>query len=390
MRSISRVGHLLERSKQFQAFARMTSTTAPVDIAHPLSYNHRDGKKFFNPWPSSALGNQKGLGSVITAFTTDFEHGRAKPSALPLQDPDWNLIASPPPDKLVVTWIGHASFLVQVNGLNILTDPVYSERCSLTQLVGPKRYMPVPGGSLEALINKLPKIDAVVLSHNHYDHLDKHSVQSLSDGPTWFVPTNVASVVRDFGVSQIVELDWWQSTTFTRTSPSPASATFACLPCQHFSNRGLFDRNETLWASWAIVFPEVPGRPVTKVWFAGDTGYRDVPRGFKGDEKSLDVCPAFQEIGEVIGPFDLALIPIGAYSPRWFMSTVHLNPEDAVAVHLDVKSKRSVGMHWGTFILTDEPTDEPPKRLKAEIERRGLPEDSFTTMIHGETRVIDL
>lgn len=260
-----------------------------------------------------------------------------------------------------LTWVGHATFLLQLGGLNILTDPVFSERASPFALAGPKRWTP-PGLALA----ELPPIDLVVISHDHYDHLDKASVQALAaqpgGPPAFFVPLGIGAHLRDFGVAPdaITELDWWDEATH-------GDAVLAATPVQHFSGRWINDRNRTLWTAWLI---RVAGR---QVYFAGDSGY----------------SPDFADTHARYGPVDLALIPIGAYAPRWFMQPVHVNPAEAVQIHQDLHAHLSVGMHWGTFNLTDEPMDQPPKALAAARAAAGLPADAFVVMQHGQTLELD-
>jgi len=259
-----------------------------------------------------------------------------------------------------LTWIGHATFLLQFDGTNILTDPHCSERASPVSFAGPKRKTP-PGLALE----ELPLIDIVVISHNHYDHLDEATVRGLYERqkerpPRFFVPLGVKAFFTDLGIDEVVEMDWWDSLPLQ-------GWTIHAVPVQHFSGRSLFDRDETLWAGWVLEHPEF------KFFFAGDTGY------------SAD----FRVLGERLGPFDLAAIPIGAYEPRWFMSAVHVDPAEAVLIHQDVGARYSVGMHWGTFLLADEDMDEPPRRLAAARAAAGIPAERFFVMQHGETRLLD-
>ncbi|KAF9351874.1 hypothetical protein BGX34_000309 [Mortierella sp. NVP85] len=288
--------------------------------------------------------------------------------------------------KVATTWLGHACFLVQLEGVNILFDPVFSERCSPNQWAGPKRYTPPP-----CKLDELPRIDIVVISHNHYDHLDLATVRTLHKNhtPYFYVPLGNKEWFDSIGIkSKVFECDWWDEHELT-FHDNASKIKVTCTPCQHFTGRSLTDHYKTLWASWVVQsVPKSNAEKSVKVFFGGDTGYRYVAKG--ADENNVPCCPAFKEIGERIGPFDLSMIPIGAYSPRWFMSPVHCSPEDAVMVHLDVKSKRSVGMHWGTWVLTDEDVTEPPKRLKAEMERRGLDANTFNTMQIGETLVVNV
>lgn len=258
------------------------------------------------------------------------------------------------------TWVGHATALVQVNGLNILTDPQFSRRASPVQWAGPERIMP-PGLG----IDDLPAIDIVIVSHDHYDSLDSNSIKKLArrDGGSdtlFAVPLGMGKWMRSKGVMNVVELDWWQ----TRAH---GNARITAVPAQHWSKRYPFVRNRTLWAGWVI---RVEG---FSFYFSGDTGY----------------SPHFRDIGERLGPMDLSAISIGAYEPRWFMKGSHINPEEAVMAHRDVRSARSIGIHWGTFILTDEPLDEPPRRLRESMVNSGVPEEEFRVLLHGETVIID-
>ena len=252
-----------------------------------------------------------------------------------------------------MTWIGHSTFLVQVAGLNLLTDPIFSERASPVSFAGPRRYAP-PGLSWA----ELPRIDAVVISHNHYDHLDLATVKRLGNHTRFFVPLGVAAWFREAGIDNVVELDWGQQAEF-------GPLTFHCVPAQHFSARGLRDRNAVHWCSWVL---ETPGG---KVFFSCDTGY----------------SPDARNIGEGFGPFRLSLLPIGGYQPRWFMSTMHVNPPEAVKMHRDLRSEQSLGMHWGTFKLTDEPMGEPPLYLARALKEAAVPAEEFQVLKIGETRV---
>jgi N-acyl-phosphatidylethanolamine-hydrolysing phospholipase D len=263
---------------------------------------------------------------------------------------------------LVATWVGHSTFLLQIGGLNVLTDPMWSERASPASFVGPRRQLP-PGLAFDTL----PSIDAVLLSHDHYDHLDQPTVRRIASshpGARWFVPLGVARTVRRWGPRDITELDWWQQTSF-------AGLHLACTPARHFSGRGLRDRNHSLWCGWCI---QSTGR---RVFFAGDTAMH----------------PEFRKITERFGPFDLALIPIGAYAPRWFMRPVHMDPSEAIQAYLATRAVSPAGhsstmgsMHWGTFKLADEPLDEPPIRIRAEWEGAGLADGELWLPAPGESR----
>lgn len=267
-----------------------------------------------------------------------------------------------------VTWIGHATALLQLSGKNVLTDPIFSERASPFSFIGPKRKVPVP-----VAIAELPHIDVVVISHNHYDHLDRASIEQLNrqaGGPPLFlVPLGVQEWMNDLGVTNVREMDWWDKT-------AQGNLDIYFVPATHWSARGLFDRSESLWGGWVFQDMQHQNGNVGErkqepfsVYFAGDTGY------------SKD----FRDIGERFGRFDLALIPIGAYAPRWFMQNQHVDPQQAVMIHKDVRAKRSIGIHWGVFELADEPMDEPPKLLKEAVKEAGLPPEEFVTLKHGET-----
>ena len=261
-------------------------------------------------------------------------------------------------EELMITWIGHESFLYQNKDINILTDPHFTERASPLSFTGPKRYM-APGMK----IDDLPDIDVVTISHSHYDHLDYGTVKSLSEkfkNILFVVPLGLKEWFEDKGIYNVKELDWWESTKVQRTA-----ITFA--PVQHWSARGLFDRNESLWGAWHFK------NNSHSFIHLGDTGYTN----------------DFKEIRKKLGPVDLAAIPIGAYEPRWIMEFSHMNPEEAVMSYFDLEATEAVGMSWGTFILTDEPVTEPLEKLNEALQRYDLSESDFFTLSHGETYVID-
>ncbi len=243
-----------------------------------------------------------------------------------------------PASQLTVTWVGHSSLLVQLGGLNILTDPMWSERASPVRFAGPRRWV-APGIGFD----ELPPLDLVLQSHNHYDHLDDRTVRRLAashPSAVWIVPLGLAVFVQKRGGRSVVELDWWQEHEI-------GALRVAATPAQHFSSRGFRDRGDTLWCGFALT--AASGR---RVFFAGDSGYH----------------PDFGVIGARCGPFDIALMPIGAYEPRWFMRYVHMNPEEAVEAFRALNARVMVPIHWGTFKLTDEAMDEPPRSAPA---RRG-------------------
>ena len=266
-----------------------------------------------------------------------------------------------------ITWIGHATMLAQLGGLNLITDPVFSERVSPVSFAGPKRAN-APGLAL----NELPHIDVVLISHNHYDHLDDPSVRALNrqaGGPPLFVvPLGIKAWMARRDITNVVELDWWQS---HRVATAGGSAELVLTPVQHWSGRGLNDELETLWGGFAVFAPD------QHLFFSGDTAY---------SKDFVDIRERFKTRQADGGGFDIALIAVGAYEPRWFMRSQHVNPAEAVQIHRDLNAKRSVGIHWGTFELTDEPLDEPPKQLAEARRAAGLTDDAFSVMALGETR----
>jgi N-acyl-phosphatidylethanolamine-hydrolysing phospholipase D len=267
-----------------------------------------------------------------------------------------------------ITWIGHSTMLVQMGGLNILTDPVFSERASPVQFAGPKRYQP-PGIALK----DLPRIDLVLLSHNHYDHLDTASVKALNaqtgGAPLFIVPLGVKKWFAAEGITKVQQMDWWDKTA-VKTANGEVQVHFT--PVQHWSARNLGDRRATLWGGYAVLANDF------HMYFSGDLGYsRDLI-----DTQKYFASMQTEALG---GGFDMALIAVGAYEPRWFMKEQHVNPEEAVQIHLDLQAKRSIGIHWGTFDLTDESLDQPPKDLAAARSAKKLPQEAFDVMAIGQT-----
>ena len=256
--------------------------------------------------------------------------------------------------KPTVTWVGHATLLVQLDGLNVLTDPQWSNRASPLTFAGPKR-LTAPALSFDAL----PPIHVVVISHDHYDHLDLATVKRLAAAhtPRFLVPLGIKAWFTEAGIADVEELDWWDARTVR-------GVTFTCVPAQHFAQRSPFDMNRRLWAGWTVA-----GRD-RRLFFAGDTGYFD----------------GFKEIAARLGPFHLAAIPIGAYLPPVIMKMVHTDPADALQVFADVKADAMIPIHWGTFDLAEEPIAEPPRLLERLARERGLGSDRVWILKHGETR----
>lgn len=265
-----------------------------------------------------------------------------------------------------VTWIGHATMLAQFGGLNLITDPIFSERASPVSFTGPKRAQP-PGLAL----SDLPRIDVVLVSHNHYDHLDETSVKALNaqpGGPPLFiVPLGLKTWLADAGITHAVELDWWQS---HRIAAPGGPVDIVLTPVQHWSGRTLADRLDTLWGGFAVFAPDF------HLFYSGDTGY---------SKDFADIHSRFAD-RQPQGGFDLALLPIGAYEPRWFMKEQHVNPTEAVQIHRDLRARRSAGLHWGTFNLTDESLDTPPAALARARREAAVPDDEFFVLAIGETR----
>lgn len=306
----------------------------------------RDGDRFVNaagPRPLPGVGEM--FPFLLRKAWTSLTH-RAGAAKLVAFDPT-ALQHNPS-----VTWIGHATMLVRMDGVTFLTDPIFSERASPVSFAGPARLVP-PGVPLA----QLPPLDFATISHDHYDHTDVPSIAALAArGVPFIVPLGLGQLVREAG-GQVTELDWWQETTVGRVRVH-------CVPAQHFSGRSLTDSNSRLWAGWVVV------GPTRRFYHAGDTGY------FAG----------LRTIGERLGPIDLAALPIGAYDPTSIMHFVHMNPEEAIQAALDLHASAAIGMHYGTFDLTDEPLDEPPRRFHAEATRRALePVDAWTLNV-GETR----
>jgi N-acyl-phosphatidylethanolamine-hydrolysing phospholipase D len=253
-----------------------------------------------------------------------------------------------------VTWIGHSTLLLQVDGINVLTDPHWGDRASPLSWAGPRRLGP-PGLAFD----DLPRIDVVVISHDHYDHLNLPTVKRLAAAhdPLFLVPLGLAGWFADNGMRRVEELDWWQTREYR-------GVRFVCVPAQHFGQRTPWDGNRHLWASWAVLARS------ERFYFGGDTGYFD----------------GFREAGERLGPFDLSAISIGAYLPPAIMQSVHTTPEEAVQASEDLRSRVLLGIHWGTFDLAEEPLDEPPRRMLAEAARRGIGPERAWILKVGETR----
>ena len=295
--------------------------------------------------------NEEAKGKSFGEFLKwTFTNKTPEPIAIETSD-EWESFSLDSENYLV--WIGHATYLIKKDGLTILTDPVFSNRASPVRFVGPKRLIPpaIP-------IEKLPKIDVITVSHNHYDHLDMKSLKKiykLNPEASFLVPTGDKRRLERAGIRNVTEFLWWEDIKIN-------DAKFTFTPVQHWSARGLGDRNKSLWGGWFMQLKS------ESIYHAGDTGYSN----------------DFIETRKRLGSPSLSLIPMGAYAPRWFMKTNHVNPEEAVQISLDLGSKQSFAMHWGTFPLTDEEVLEPPALLKKALEDKNLDEEYFMTLKPGE------
>lgn len=313
--------------------------------------DHFDGKQFFNP---NGL-NAKKLDDVVKWQGEKREKGVWYPVK------DFQFGEKPTPsvfnENLRVTYIGHSTVLLQFDGLNILTDPVWYERCSPVQWAGPKRMKPAG-----IRIEDLPKIDVILQSHNHWDHLDIINLPKIwqRDKPLIFTPLGVSQFMKQKGIKNAVDLDWWDETHVNE------NVKVTCVPAQHFSGRGTSDRNATLWAGFVV------STKYGHIYFAGDSGYGAF----------------FKQIGEKFGKMRLALIPIGAFKPEWFMGNIHCSPEEAVQIHLDVNAEQSLAIHHSTFLLADDGQTEPIDLLEKAKILRGVANDAFFVLKEGAFKEI--
>ncbi len=312
-------------------------------FSYPKS-DHYDGEKFSLPWGDDLKSFWTLVKWKVTAARVPW------PSHVPIKNYPLRPLAAS--ETVSATWVNHATFLLQFPGVTVLTDPVYSERTSPVTFAGPKRVH-APGVSLELL----PPIDVVIVSHNHYDHLDIEALKMLDARfhPLFLVPLGDERLLREAGIRTVKALDWWEEVRVK-------DVRFIFAPAQHWSARKLWDKNESLWGSYLM------DSGARKIYFAGDTG----------------LGPHFKEIKTRLGAPDLALLPIGAYKPRWFMKYYHMDPEEAVRAHLDLGAQRSVAMHFGTFQLTDEGIDEPVRDLKLALPKHHVPQDKFLILEPGQ------
>ena len=318
---------------------------------------HRDGKGFRNPDDSPP--QSAGLAEFVPFFWRRLRESSRKPvlpqgHAVPLVE------ALEAFERLTgrdtITWLGHASFLIRLAGRTILTDPYLSDFAGPFPGLGPRRFVPagIP-------VDRLPPVDALLVSHNHYDHLDRRTLRALAgkEETTAFVPLGLGSLLRQDGFAKVQEMDWDDAITLD-------GLTIRALPALHFSSRTPFDRNQTLWCSFAIVAGS------RRLFFSGDTGYG----------------PVFERVGREYGPFDVAMVPIGAYEPETIMRPVHCNPEEAVRLGKQIGARALAAMHWGTVVLTDEPPFEPPVRFRAAAREAGYADEDIWILRIGETRLL--
>ena len=315
-----------------------------VQLAKTEKSDHFDGRRFLNPAGVAAGQPFTAVPRMLLERRTPWPTRIDEPTRRP-----------PPLDgaAAVVTFIGHATFLIQTPAANILTDPIYSQRAGPLNLLGPRRVR-----QPAVRIDDLPPISTVLLSHNHYDHCDLPTLRTLATrfDPIVVTPLGNGALARSAGIQRVEELDWWQEAT-------RAAVPITLTPSRHFSARSPFDRNRALWGGF-IVSPSG-----ARIYFAGDSAYGAF----------------FRDVRQRLGPIDLALLPIGAYEPRWFMQAVHMNPEDAVQAHLDLEASRSIGMHYGTFQMTTEGIDEPLRALDEARRKKNVAPSLFHTIGFGES-----
>lgn len=323
------------------------SMHSPTDRLIPIS-DHFDGEKFFNPHAKENLPYSRLIKWLI-------KRKKAKWPKWVKNDQQYELPVSPTGSKITVTFLSHASFLVQTSNVNILIDPVYSKR------VGPLFFGPRRVRRPGIPFSQLSQIDIVLISHNHYDHLDIPTLKRIKNehrNVLFITGLGNKKLLNSHGIKNVAELDWWESLR-------QEDMDILYTPAKHFSSRTLFDRNKSLWGGFII------SGHSKKIFFTGDSGY-----GWH-----------FKEINTRMGAVDLALLPIGAYKPRWFMKPMHMNPEEAVHAHFDLDAKLSIPMHYGTFCLSEEPINEPLVRLFEAIKKYKIP--NIKVLDFGQTHIMD-
>ena len=324
--------------------------------------HHLPNGRFRNPWPEAAGDDaiRRSAGRMMREWFSTSLPPDPSPESLPVGRADLAVPAAAD-GEMRITWVGHATHFIQLPGLNLLTDPMWSARASPWSSSGPKRFVPAT-----PRLEDLPSVDAVLLSHDHYDHLDRGTVLAVRDrfgaDLPWYSPLGYHDWFAKAGVRHVIECDWWDE----RELPGGRYRLVAA-PARHWTRRTPWSTNQRLWCSWAVLPANDTG---FRVYWGGDSAY----------------ASHFQEIGRRLGPFDASVIPIGAYDPRWFMSASHMNPEEAVQAYEDLGGKGAfLPSHWGTFRLTFEDPLEPPRRLQAGWSARELAERLLHVPRHGET-----
>ena len=323
-------------------------------MAYKIS-DHYDGEKFFNF--DFNIRAEKSFLEVLRWLRK--RNKRAWPKFIPGRQMA-QLASRQEPNECVVTFINHATLLVQVQGFNFLTDPVFSQRVSPLSWLGPRRVRE-PG----LRISELPRIDFILLSHNHYDHLDLAALIELTElhRPKIIAPLGNEKYFREKGFSNVVELDWWEQFNIENNLSGASTVTITLTPAQHWSSRSPFDRNKTLWGGFVVAAGTL------KIFFAGDTGYNK----------------HFKAIFAKFGAMDIALLPIGSYDPQWFMKDQHMNPREAARAHQDLQSQLSIGIHFGCFQLTDEGITEPAQDLQKALLEFSIAPEKFLVPDHGQS-----
>lgn len=334
-------------------FTITSCSTAPVWIKGEPKHHTTKGFRNYPPMPSEA---PKGFLFNIRRIWDSFFLPEV-PSGHYLSEDEALVRLANLKTRNTITWLGHATFLVKLGGKTILTDPFLSDVASPSLKGGPRRFVP-PGLS----IGKLPPIDVIIVSHNHYDHLDKETIQLLpnKEAINVFVPLGLRKFFVELGYESICELDWGESSAISGIE-------IVALPAVHYSGRGFNDKNKTLWCSWGIL------SPYGNYFFCGDSASSPI---------------LFRNIGKEYGSFNLAILPIGAYEPRELLWMSHVNPEEAVGIGLDINATVLVASHWGTIKLSDEPVWEPAKRFIEAARIAGIKEDNIWIMKIGETRIL--
>jgi len=321
---------------------------------------HKKGRRFVNPHIDSTKRSLIDIALWQLGFYNDKKKQKKRPKDFKYPNSKRKLRQGAPQ----VTWINHCTFLVKVGSLNVLTDPIWGERCSPLSFLGPKRRHIAP-----MALEDLPEIDIVLISHDHYDHLCRDTVLKLQEknpGITWVVPLGVRKRLEKLGMKHIIEMKWWEEVHF---GVKGQEVLITSVPTQHFSGRGLFDKNKTLWTGYVVDFIQ-KSKQEKRLYFVGDTGY---------NRKD------FKRIGKEFGEMDLSLIPIGTYNPGKFMAPVHICPNKAAKIHDEVGSLLSVGMHWKTFRLSSEGLEQPPYDLYRALEKLGIDPKTFRVLEPGQT-----